>query len=267
MITSTANQKIKFYKKLRNKKFRRETNLFVIEGPKLVADALASDWEIIQIFWCPELSKNSHSQFLVQSCIKKNIEIIEVRKEVFEFISVKEGPKGLSAIIKQKTYLTDEFEKDKGLWVSIDRIQDPGNLGSILRTLDAVGGKGIILIGDSTDPFEISSIRGSMGAIFNLKVIIVSEDEFIDLISKNDFFLVGTSDKAKLDYQAITYPINTLLLMGSEREGLSPKLIQICDKLVKIPMAGKSDSLNLAVATSVCLYEIYNQNRKLKSEK
>jgi len=262
MITSTSNSKIKFYRKLKSKKFRDENQLFIIEGPKIIEDAFESQWTFVQVIYSSDLFKDEFSEKLIEKLNRYQIDCLEVSSDVFQSISIKDGPKGIAAILKQKYDTLDDVQSMKGFWIGLDRIQDPGNLGSIMRTLDAVGGYGIILIDHCTDPFDIASVRGSMGAIFSTKIIKTNSDEFINFFSKNSIPVYGTSDKAKLDYQLIDYESNLVLLMGSEREGLSDDLMNMCDQLISIPMVGKSDSLNLAVATSICAYEIFNQYRK-----
>jgi TrmH family RNA methyltransferase len=262
MITSTSNPKIKYIRKLRTKKFRDENQQFYIEGPRIISEAIDAKWNFDQVFYSKELITDPYSNELLGKLIAYNTECVEVDKHVFESFSIKDGPKGLAAVLKQKTFEINCIVECHGLWVGLDRIQDPGNLGSILRTVDAVGGAGIILIDNCTDPFDIAAVRGSMGALFSLIIIKTNSHDFLRFFYKNKFPIIGTSDKADNDYQAIRYKKDMVLLMGSEREGLSGSLLEGCEKQVRIPMVGKSDSLNLAVATSICLYEIFNQNRK-----
>ena len=262
MITSLSNPKIKFLRKLRNKKHRDESQLFYIEGPRIVFEAFNEGWKFSQVFYNQEMISDNFTKELVNRLLVSDIDCYEVEKHIFESISIKDGPKGIAAILHQRTFNLDEISKNAGIWVGLDRIQDPGNLGSIIRTIDAIGGKGIILINNCTDPYDISSIRGSMGSIFSLRIIKSDSNTFINFVTKNKLTLIGTSDKAKTDYQSVNYDKETILLMGSEREGLSTSLLNACDKLISIPMIGKNDSLNVAIATSVCLYEIFNQNRK-----
>jgi TrmH family RNA methyltransferase len=262
MITSSSNPKIKFIRKLRNKKFREENNQFYIEGPRIISEALSANWKFYQVIFSKSLINDGYGPNLLEKLNDMNIECLEVDKDVFESFSIKDGPKGLAAILYQKTYELSDLNNRSGLWVGLDRTQDPGNLGSIFRTLDSVGGTGLILIDQCTDPFDLSAIRASMGAIFSQKIIRTNSKPFSKYIKENHIQVIGTSDHAIQDYQEVRYSTNMVLLMGSEREGLSKSLSSVCDKLVRIPMVGKSDSLNLAIATSICLYEVFNQNRK-----
>ena len=149
-------------------------------------------------------------------------------------------------------------------WVALDSVADPGNLGTILRTHDAVGGQGVILLDQSTDPYDPSAMRASMGALFTQTLVKASFHEFADWKRQQASHVVGTSDKASTDYHAYQYPPSLVLLMGSERQGLQQQHLALCDEVVSIPMLGKSDSLNLAVAAAVVLYEILNQRREKK---
>ena len=149
-----------------------------------------------------------------------------------------------------------------GIWVGLDSVQDPGNLGTILRTLNSVGGKGIILLGEGTDVYHPTAIRASMGAIFALRIIRSGQREFVDWKRKVDFPCYGAVCEPAMDYQSIHYPNRMILLMGSEQKGLSPSLAGACDQLIHIPMKGNVDSLNLSIAASIILYEVYNQIRK-----
>lgn len=262
MITSFSNPKIKFIKKLRQKKHRDEEQLFYVEGPRIVSEAYRTGWSVEQVFIAPDLISDSFTESFIKKLHEDHVECIEVDKGVFQSFSIKDGPKGIAAILQQRNYSIEEIQENPGLWVALDRVQDPGNLGSIFRTLDAVGGKGIVLIDNCVDPYDVSTIRGSMGSFFTMKNIKVSSKEFVNKVITPKIQVIGTSDKAAVDYQSIDYSQHIILLMGSEREGLSEILKNVCDNLVSIPMVGSNDSLNLAVATSVCLYEIFNQHRK-----
>jgi RNA methyltransferase, TrmH family len=143
-------------------------------------------------------------------------------------------------------------------------VADPGNLGTILRTNDAVGGRGVVLLDHSTDPYDPTAARASIGALFSQRLVKAGLDEFAEWKHRQSVPLVGTSGAAQADYQDYRYPQALVVLMGSEREGLDEKHLRLCDQVVRIPMVGRSDSLNLAVATAVVLYEVFNQKRRAK---
>ena len=141
-------------------------------------------------------------------------------------------------------------------WIALDRVRDPGNLGTIMRTADATGAQGIILIGDCTDPYSVEAVRASMGAVFNVSLASMTEAEFLDFATDWPGRITGTALPASMDYRVADYDGPMLLLMGNEQAGLPETLQAACDQLIRMPMMGRSDSLNLAVATGVALYEI-----------
>jgi RNA methyltransferase, TrmH family len=262
LITSTANEQVKFIRKLREKKYRSESGLFYVEGIRIVVEAMQSD-RVKTLIVAPELVQSKVIEEVLAESTKKGVALLEVSAAVFETFSLKDGPQGVAALVEQKWQSVENINfKDMGLWVGLDAVADPGNLGTIMRTLDAVGARGIFLIGPCTDPYDPSAIRASMGAVFSLQLVKVDIAGMTALKGNNSLFVVGTSDAAKEDYQQVKFPADMVLMMGSERQGLQKELMDLCDHMVSIPMAGKSDSLNLAVATGVMLYEVYNQQRR-----
>lgn len=263
IITSTANEQVKFIRKLREKKYRSESGLFYVEGIRIAVEAMQAKGRVQTLIVAPELVQSQVITEVVQKAQADNIQVLEVSGLVFESFSLKEGPQGVAALVSEQWDKTAALDwTSPGLWVGLDSIADPGNLGTIMRTMDAVGAIGIFLIGNCTDPYDPSAIRASMGAVFSLKFVKVTDAEFVELMAERRSFLVGTSDSANEDYQSVTYPRDMVLMMGSERQGLKKNLMELCTHMVSIPMAGKSDSLNLAVATGVMLYEVYNQHRR-----
>jgi TrmH family RNA methyltransferase len=263
MISSTSNPIVKQIKLLRNKKERQQSGLYYIEGIRIVAEAVQKMDQIESVIFAPELLTSDFGYKLIDQVKEKGINTLELAGSVFNSIALKENPQGIAAVVRQHWGELDKLHLgERDVWVALDSIADPGNLGTILRTLDAVGGKGIILLDQSTDPFDPTAIRSSMGSIFSLEIIKVSFEDFAQWKKRYNYSVVGTSDKAVLDYHVCVYPNPLILLMGSERQGLQNKPIQLCDQMVSIPMVGRSDSLNLAVATAVVLYEVFNQRRQ-----
>ena len=167
------------------------------------------------------------------------------------------------AVIRQRWTELDAVRVRDGLcWIAVDSIRSGGNLGTIIRTSEAVGGAGIILLGDSADPFNSATVRATMGGLFSQRFVKALVPEFIDWKKRTRCTLIGTAINGAEDYHAVRYPPQSVILMGCERNGLSPALAQACDMLVKIPMVGRSDSLNVGVAAGVVLYEVFNQHRR-----
>ena len=263
MITSTQNEKIKNIRKLRGRKERDQSGLFFAEGIRIVTEAVQLGTNLEAIIFSPELLTSTLGRQIIDNADDRCITVLEVDKKVFKSISSKESPQGIAAVIHQQWHHLDTiYSNDPELWVAIDSVQDPGNLGTVIRTNEAVGGRGLILLDRSTDPYSPTSIRASMGAIFSQALVRTTGEAFREWKQRENIAVFGTSGYSDQIFNEIYYPDKVVLLMGSEREGLHPQFIELCDEIVKIPMVGRSDSLNLAVATGVVLYEVYSQRAK-----
>ena len=265
MITSTSNPRVKAIRKLADSKARSTTNTFLAEGLRVVGQAVDSDAQIQELVYCAELLISDYGRQLVDKVRQDpSIETVEVSKAVFDSLARKDKPQGIAAVVRQKWSVLDGISgTENGIWVALEAIQNPGNLGTILRTCDAVGALGLILLDNSTDPYDPVAIKASMGAIFTVPVLKGDLTALQSFTKRNPAIsVVGTSDKASQDYFDSDYPDPILLLMGSEREGLSAPYQSLCQRMVSIPMEGDCDSLNLSVATGVMLYQIYNYHRK-----
>ncbi len=266
MITSKSNSYIKEIRHLRERKFRNESGLGYVEGIRLVYEALNRGTDVCELILAPEIAKSEISEEIVKLAKERLLTITEVSTSVFEYLSSKDGPKGIAAIVKQKWGNLELLKNPGKYWVALFEVADPGNLGTILRSVDGAGGEGVILIGNCSDPYDPTAIRASMGAIFTKKIIRCCENDFILAVSSSEKILIGTSDKSNVEFHDVDYKNNTILLMGSERQGIPLSLLRECDEIVSIPMAGTCDSLNLAVATSIILYKISRciQKKELK---
>ncbi|HBK86913.1 MAG TPA: RNA methyltransferase [Firmicutes bacterium] len=259
IISSTSNPTIKTIRKLRSRKGREQEASFWVEGIRLVGEAVQQGAQIELLVVANELLTSQFAQDLVSDLQHRGVPCLPVTAAVFNSLSTKDGPQGLGAVVRQCWYpLPSEFAAED-VWVALAEVQDPGNLGSIIRTADAVGCLGLILVGNCTDPYDPAAVRGSMGSLFALRLVKASEQEFLSWRAARKATIVGTSGAAKHHYRQVGYPRPLVLLSGSEREGLSAPLMEACDQLVSIPMVGRADSLNLAVATSVVLYEVFDQ--------
>ena len=262
-ISSRSNPAIKSIRALRERKERERTQLFFVEGIRLVAEAvqLSPTVAIDTIIVAPDLLKSDFARDIVREAQNHGTPCIEVTPDVFASLSQKEGPQGLAAVIKQRwTTLSTlgPLPTPHALYLALESPQDPGNIGTILRTADAVGVDGVILLGQPADPYDPDAVRASMGAIFTQQLISATFTELHAWRQSQALSLLGTSDKAHTDYRAANYCQSLIMLMGSERQGITAEQNNACDQLIAIPMQGRSDSLNLAVATGVLLYEIHN---------
>lgn len=261
IISSTANPRIKHIRSLQHRQERERTGQFFIEGIRIVTEAVQMEAEVTTIVYAPGLLKTQFALDLVQAQQERGVPGLEVTPEVFKSLSSKEGPQGIGAVVRQRWEMLEHIRlNDELCWVALDAAQDPGNIGTILRTSDAVGGAGIILLGNSADPYDAGALRASMGAIFSQCLVKASFAEFARWKQTHHYPVVGTSGAASTSYRSAAYLRPLVLLMGSERQGLSHEQQALCNMVVSIPMVGRSDSLNLAVATGVMLYELFHQS-------
>jgi len=263
-ITSRNNLLIKRIRVLHDRKERERTGLYYLEGIRLVMQAVLHNARIETLVTCPTLLTNPFARRMAAGMARSGVPTLEVTPEVLHSLALVDDPQGIGAVVRQRWQPLERVKLGGRLcWVAHDMVQSPGNLGSIIRTSDAVGGAGIILLGDSTDPYDPATVRAGMGAMFTQRFVRTTPDELVRWKEPRKWLLVGTSPAASVDYREFDYttaPI--ILLMGSERKGLSPQLQSMCDAVVRIPMVGESDSLNISIATGVMLYEVFNHRRR-----
>jgi len=265
-VTSLANPLIKDIKALALKKFRDQQNAFMAEGLKLVIDALDLGWSIRTLVFAKAAIGNPTVEKVAARTVAAGGMVLEVSEKVLSAITRRDNPQMVVGVFSQK-YLPLKAVAASGndVWVGLDRVRDPGNLGTVIRTADAVGAKGVILIGETTDPFALETVRATMGSIFAVPIAKASSEAF--LAWRRDFpgMVAGTHLKGAVDYRSVKFGHRpTLLLMGNEQQGLPDTLADACDTLLRIPQAGRADSLNLAVATGVMLFEIRRDALKLE---
>lgn len=257
IISSKENQFIKHIKKLKDKKYRDINNEYLIEGIKLIKEAIQEKAQIKQIVICDECEKIEAIPKDLMYEIAKH-ECIYVTKKLFETLTNVVEPQGILAIIG-KSDPKQEINYNEDIIVALDDIQDPGNLGTILRTVDSIGLTQIIISKGTADVFNPKVIRSSMGAIFRVKVI-ESEDlkQTLLEIKKHKFELLVTSLQTKKSVYDIKYK-KKIIVIGNEANGVSREIQELSDYKIKIPMLGKTESLNASVATGIILYEYVRQ--------
>jgi TrmH family RNA methyltransferase len=254
-ITSRNNPKIKAARALRQRKARQEQGAFLVEGIRHVGEAIEAGAALQAIFYAPELLESPYAQNLIEEQSRAGVACYATTPEVFASLAEKENPQGIVAVARTFERSLAELSPQNFPWgVALVAPQDPGNLGAILRTIDAAGASGLILIDSSVDPFHPSAVRASMGAIFWLPVVGASFAAFAAWAQGHGYYLYGTSAHAPADYRELAYCTPCILLMGSEREGLTKGQAGVCNHMVRLPMRGRTTSLNLAVATGVMLY-------------
>ncbi|MBN8648943.1 MAG: RNA methyltransferase, partial [Caulobacterales bacterium] len=256
--TSLQNNLVKLARALDRKKSRNEHGLFRAEGARHVLEGLECGWQLYGLLYAKAVENRPHIKELLQKVKNKNIKIGCVSDSVLESITHRDNAQSVVGIFQQSWANLDDFN-DENLLIALERPKDPGNLGTIIRTLDSVGGKGIILLEEACDPFSVEAIRASMGSSFSVKVARAGIDEFLNWQKKQNFHLVGTSLKGSDLHTKTKMGKKTILLMGNEQSGIDDNLANQCNALIKLPMKGRADSLNLAIATGICLYEIWRQ--------
>jgi TrmH family RNA methyltransferase len=263
--TSRNNPKIKQIHHLLNQRKQRDSSgLFVVEGIRHVGEACTAIAGVEYIVYAPDLLTSEFALQLVQEQSGRGVPCYPVDNDVFTGLASKDNPQGIIAIVRQSRLQLEELSAETFKWgVALVAPQDPGNIGSILRTIDAVGVSGLLLVDDpannqfSADAYHPNSVRASMGAIFWYPVISTNFFNFTEWVQSNAYHIYGTSAHSSQDFRTISrYETPLILLMGSEREGLTNAQSAICDEMVRIPMQGRVTSLNLAIATGVMLYEI-----------
>lgn len=264
LITSLANPLVKDIRGLALAKNRKATGLFVAEGLKLVADAVESGWAIRTLVHSSRIANEPLVRRLSASTLNSGGRVLAVSEAVLGKITRRDNPQTVVGVFEQRYAALAEIKpREKDLWVGLESIRDPGNLGTILRTIDAVGATGAILIDETVDPFSIEAVRATMGSIFHVALARAGGSDFRELCGRWPGSVVGTHLSGAIDYRTVDYRVPVLLVMGREQSGLSQELADACGTLVKIPMSGRADSLNLAVATGVMLFEIARDNLQL----
>jgi TrmH family RNA methyltransferase len=251
---------IKRIQRLRTREVREKTHLFYGEGLRFVYQAMQHRVPIETVVICHSLLRHPPALRLARQLQRKGTDMLEVTPQVMQSLSLLQESQGMGAVVHQQWEPLAQITPGKELcWLVLSQVRSPGNLGSMLRTSEAVGGAGIILLGPATDPYDPATVRATMGGLFRQRFVRATVAEFGRWKQRHRCHLVGTSPTAASDYRALTYRPPTLLLMGEERQGLTPDLQALCDNMARIPMVGTSDSLNVSVATGVMLYELFNQ--------
>ncbi len=252
IITSKDNESIKNIKKLKERKFRDLNNEYIIEGIKLIKEAIQEKAIIKRIVICEEcLANNVIDDKLLYEIAK--YDCLYVNKKIFESITDVSNPQGILAIVEKNNKKPINYGED--IIVVLDDLQDPGNMGTILRTLDSANLSQIVVSKDTVDAYNPKVVRSTMGAIFRVNIIEANNlVETLKEMKKNKFKIMCTDLKAKKNIYEIDYN-KKILVIGNEANGISKEILDIADEKIIIPMLGKTESLNASVATSIIVYE------------
>jgi TrmH family RNA methyltransferase len=253
-VTSLTNPTVKAVRALHLRKDRDETGLFVAEGLKTVTEGIETGHAPAILLHGPE-TPHPLLTSAIQTTLAAGGEVIEVTEAILAKVSRRDNPQAVVGVFRQAFRPLSVIEPPAApCWVALHRVRDPGNLGTIIRTADAAGCGGVILVGECCDPYSVEAVRATMGSIFAVPLTKASEAEFAAWRNRWPGSVVGTLLSAEVDHREAAYVRPTLILMGNEQQGLPPDMAALCDVNVKIPMRGRADSLNLSVATGIMIY-------------
>lgn len=252
-VSSAANPDVKRLRALSLRKNREESGLFLTEGLRHAVEAMEAGWTFDTLLIEESALSKDLCKRVADHARGQGAQVLLGTPKVMESVTKRDNAQSVVAALKQRW--ADPAGIKDGVWTVLEEVRDPGNLGTIIRTADATGARGIILIGSTCDPFSTEAIRASMGSFARVAVVRMTLDDFIARFGASSFRRVGTHLKTTTDFRAADYGPPLMLVMGNEQAGLTDRMAAACTDLVKIPMRGKADSLNLSVATALMLYE------------
>jgi len=266
IIRSNDNKLLKHSRKLKIKKWRQENREFMIEGVRFLEEAVFAGTSI-KYCLCSEDLGGDRIDSLIKEMLQRNIKVYLVEDNLMQDVCETKSPQGIVAVIEKREFNSDALFEESDFIVLIDRVQDPGNLGTIIRTADAAGAWGVIISDGSVDPYSPKVLRSTMGSIFHVPVIydmdIVSA---IGGLKTHGFTVYVSSLKGSTAYYNEIYRGKTAIVIGNEANGVDSKIVQTADRLIKIPMPGKAESLNAAVAGSILMFEVVKQRSNIDNQ-
>jgi RNA methyltransferase, TrmH family len=257
-ITSLANPELKAAKALTLKKNRVAEKRFLAEGAKLAIDALDAGWDVETLFVARNMMDEPHIAKLAMRAVNAGANLFKVPEKAIANMTRRDNPQAVVSIIKERLSGLNALGplSINDTIIALDRVRDPGNLGTIIRTADAAGIKGVVLVGDCVDVFSLETVRATMGSLFAVPIVKVTPETLFVFANTNNAQIIGTHLAGAKDYRALDYKSKpTIILMGNEQSGLPEAMAEQCDALALIPQTGKADSLNLAVASALMIYE------------
>jgi RNA methyltransferase, TrmH family len=257
-VTSPQNALVKLAKSLDRKKARLESGLFLAEGVRHVREGLELGWTLDTLFFSAAAETRSATLTLAEDAMARGVRVVRLPPRILETIAKRDNAQSVIGLFQHRLVTLDDLVTAPFI-IALERIKDPGNLGTILRTLDSVGGGGVVLLEESCDPFSVEAVRASMGSIFASPVVKTDFETFNAWRHQHVFTMAGATLKGSTRHTDTDFGEKTVLLMGNEQSGMPDSWAAACDALVRLPMAGRADSLNLAIATAVTSYEIWRQ--------
>jgi TrmH family RNA methyltransferase len=261
LITSRANPQVKAIRALlRSRRERDRAGVCFVEGERVVAEAVALGLAIETLVVVEERLTSDSARFLVAELRSRGVRTLDLTPEVYESLAEREGPQEIGAVVQiPQDLLADTPATSGKLWLALGEVQHPGNLGTLIRSCDAAGGSGVVLLSQSSDPYHPIAVRGSLGTVFSQRILRATPDEFVAWLREGNCTVVGTSPTGTKDYREVSYKSPCVVLMGGERIGLSDEQKALCTAVVRIPLLGRVDSLNVATSATLVLYEAMRQ--------
>ncbi|WZL74503.1 23S rRNA (guanosine(2251)-2'-O)-methyltransferase RlmB [Clostridiaceae bacterium 35-E11] len=265
-IHSHDNPVVKRVKQLHKKKYRTIYKQYLVEGVRIIEDALTNHKEIRAVIFCDELYKTAGGESLLQKLEKKKIDVYCVPDKMFMELCDTQNPQGIIAVLPCEVYdLAHIIDKSNGFFIVLDRIQDPGNLGTIIRTADAAGVDAVLMGKGCVDLYNAKTIRSTMGSIFHIPILALgTTEEIVRILKEKNVKIITTDLETKEYYYEIDYTDKMALVVGNEANGVLPEVLVDSDHIIKIPMIGKAESLNASIAASIVMYEAVKQRIKIR---
>lgn len=257
-ITSKDNSSIKEVRKLKEKKHRILNKKFLVEGFRFVEEAIKSNFYIEELFIAEEALEKFY-EYDFQYSIKEYTKIYSLEDKLFKTISNTENPQGILAIARYKDV---QIKNKDGFYMLADKVQDPGNMGTIIRSAHAAGASGVILTKGTVDVYNDKTLRSTMGSIFHIPVIEDGDLSIVKDLKNNGFKLLVSSLEDSHNFYDMNLNKNVIICVGNEGRGVSNEILELSDEKFKIPMPGEAESLNVAVAASIMMFERVRQNLK-----
>ena len=254
-IESKENLLIKDIKKLKEKRYRISSDMFLVEGFRFVEEALGSDFEVVHIF-ASARGEVKYNNSNMESKLQKDTKVYSISDSLFKNICDTENPQGVIATVRNKLV---EIKYDYGFYILADKIQDPGNMGTIIRTAHAAGALGVIITKGTVDIYNEKTLRATMGSIFKIPVIYDEDLSLVQKLKNSGLKLITSSLDTDKNFYDVDLKEKVIISIGNEGNGICAEVYEMSDLKIKIPMPGGAESLNVAVAASIMMYEVVRQ--------
>jgi TrmH family RNA methyltransferase len=256
IIQSKENSLVKDVRKLKEKRHRTQSNKFLIEGFRFVREGLESDFQVPLVF-ISENAKERWESFNIEDKLQKDTKVYSVTEQILKSLSNTDTPQGIVAVVNNKSI---NVENKQGFYVLVDKVQDPGNMGTIIRTAHGAGALGVILTKGNVDIYNEKTLRSTMGSIFHVPIIQDDNLSQVIFLKNSGFKLVVSSLDTESNFFDVDLRSKSIIAVGNEGNGISQELLNIADVKIKIPMPGELESLNVSVAASIMMFEVVRQN-------